>query len=202
MYLRCVEADCLSVEGTTRLFLTAINKAIGWPAAPVPPLNLASLQSAPPPAVPSTGFSLGRPSLISAIRRFAAPGVLPVSDSFQRRFFTPGQIRLAKIMLRRGLFATRSSCEPGCANSSAFCNPSRVARNESPVAHRRECRPENRHGDFMPKFRGQLHARLFVWPYAPSRTGRASETPPAARDLRPERRQLARVPCRLGDAEI
>jgi hypothetical protein len=40
VYLSCVNADCLSVEGLDRAFFDAINKALGWPAAPEPPLNL------------------------------------------------------------------------------------------------------------------------------------------------------------------
>jgi hypothetical protein len=39
VYLRCLEAECLSVEGTTRAVLDGVTKAIGWPASPEPPLN-------------------------------------------------------------------------------------------------------------------------------------------------------------------
>jgi len=39
VYLICMNTDCLSVEGTDRVFLDGVNKALGWPAAPVPPLN-------------------------------------------------------------------------------------------------------------------------------------------------------------------
>src|SRR6202162_3673353 len=37
VYLRCLEAECLSVEGTTRALLDGVTKAIGWPASPDPP---------------------------------------------------------------------------------------------------------------------------------------------------------------------
>jgi hypothetical protein len=39
VYLRCLEAECLSVEGTTRALLDGVTKAIGWPASPEPPLD-------------------------------------------------------------------------------------------------------------------------------------------------------------------
>lgn len=39
VYLRCLEAECLSVEGTTRLIFDGVTKAIGWPASPEPPLD-------------------------------------------------------------------------------------------------------------------------------------------------------------------
>ncbi len=39
VYLSCVRADCLSVEGMDRALFDTINKALGWPAAPEPPLN-------------------------------------------------------------------------------------------------------------------------------------------------------------------
>ncbi|MDQ1404758.1 MAG: hypothetical protein QOG55_387 [Acidobacteriaceae bacterium] len=39
VYLRCLEAECLSVEGTTRVVLDGVTKAIGWPASPEPPLD-------------------------------------------------------------------------------------------------------------------------------------------------------------------
>jgi hypothetical protein len=34
VFLRCVNSECISVEGTTRGVFDAINKMIGWPAAP------------------------------------------------------------------------------------------------------------------------------------------------------------------------
>jgi hypothetical protein len=40
VYLSCVNTDCLSVEGTDRAFLDSVNKALGWPAAPPPPLDV------------------------------------------------------------------------------------------------------------------------------------------------------------------
>jgi hypothetical protein len=43
VYLRCLEAECLSVEGTTRAVLDGVTKAIGWPASPELPLNPAKL---------------------------------------------------------------------------------------------------------------------------------------------------------------
>jgi hypothetical protein len=39
VYLRCLEAECLSVEGTTRLVFDGVTKTIGWPASPEPPLD-------------------------------------------------------------------------------------------------------------------------------------------------------------------
>jgi hypothetical protein len=39
VYLRCLEAECLSVEGTVRPVFDGVTKAIGWPASPQPPLD-------------------------------------------------------------------------------------------------------------------------------------------------------------------
>jgi len=36
VYLRCFENKCLAVEDTTRETFDKINKAIGWPSAPLP----------------------------------------------------------------------------------------------------------------------------------------------------------------------
>jgi hypothetical protein len=40
VFLRCVDMDCLTVEGTSRNIFDAVNKAMNWPAAPVPPADL------------------------------------------------------------------------------------------------------------------------------------------------------------------
>ncbi len=40
VYLRCVNAECLSVEGANRALFDDVNKAIGWTAAPPPPLDV------------------------------------------------------------------------------------------------------------------------------------------------------------------
>ena len=39
VYLRCLEVECLSIEGTTRPVFDGITKAIGWPSSPEPPLD-------------------------------------------------------------------------------------------------------------------------------------------------------------------
>lgn len=39
VYLRCLEAECLSVEGTVRTVFDGVTKAIGWPASPEQPLD-------------------------------------------------------------------------------------------------------------------------------------------------------------------
>jgi hypothetical protein len=39
VYLRCLEAECLSVEGAMRPVFDGVTKAIGWPAPPEPPLD-------------------------------------------------------------------------------------------------------------------------------------------------------------------
>jgi hypothetical protein len=36
VFLRCMQLQCLVVEGATRATFDAINRAIGWPAAPGP----------------------------------------------------------------------------------------------------------------------------------------------------------------------
>jgi hypothetical protein len=39
VYLHCVNAECLSIEGSNRTVFDGVIKAIGWPAAPEPPLD-------------------------------------------------------------------------------------------------------------------------------------------------------------------
>lgn len=54
VFLRCVELQCLSVEGATRTTFDAINRAIGWPAAPGPVENepsVAQLRTSKPAEV-------------------------------------------------------------------------------------------------------------------------------------------------------
>jgi hypothetical protein len=44
VYLRCIGSQCMSVEGATRQRFDAIDRAMGWPAAPAP-------VEAPPPSI-------------------------------------------------------------------------------------------------------------------------------------------------------
>ena len=39
VYLRCVNVECVTVEGTSRGIFDNINKAVGWTAAPAPPID-------------------------------------------------------------------------------------------------------------------------------------------------------------------
>jgi hypothetical protein len=39
VYLRCLDAECLTVEGTMRPVFDGVTKAIGWPSSPEPPLD-------------------------------------------------------------------------------------------------------------------------------------------------------------------
>jgi hypothetical protein len=39
VYLRCVNVECVTVEGTTRGIFDSINKGVGWTAAPVAPIE-------------------------------------------------------------------------------------------------------------------------------------------------------------------
>jgi hypothetical protein len=43
VFLRCVESDCLTVEGATRQIYDAITRAIGWPPAPGPVVESPSI---------------------------------------------------------------------------------------------------------------------------------------------------------------
>jgi hypothetical protein len=61
VFLRCINTDCLILEGTSRAIFDGVNKAINWPAAPAPPADLtkqpekiAWLSVPPPPAASST----------------------------------------------------------------------------------------------------------------------------------------------------
>jgi hypothetical protein len=66
VYLRCLEAECLSVEGTRRPVFDGITKAIGWPASPEPPLDPAkpgdiTMTSLPnPDSNRASGASIGQ----------------------------------------------------------------------------------------------------------------------------------------------
>jgi len=40
VFLRCVGADCLTLEGANRAVFEAVNKAMNWPPLPVPPADL------------------------------------------------------------------------------------------------------------------------------------------------------------------
>ncbi|HTC66576.1 MAG TPA: hypothetical protein VK685_05555, partial [Candidatus Acidoferrum sp.] len=66
VYLRCLEAECLSVEGTMRPVFDGITKAIGWPASPEPPLDPAkpgdvTMTSLPnPDSNHASGASIGQ----------------------------------------------------------------------------------------------------------------------------------------------
>jgi hypothetical protein len=37
VFLRCLDAECITVEGTTRAVFDGVNKAVAWPGAPVAP---------------------------------------------------------------------------------------------------------------------------------------------------------------------
>jgi hypothetical protein len=39
VFLRCVATECLTVEGTSRAIFDEVNKAVGWPPAPEPPMD-------------------------------------------------------------------------------------------------------------------------------------------------------------------
>jgi hypothetical protein len=39
VFLRCLATECLSVEGAGRAIFDGVNKALGWPAAPEPPVD-------------------------------------------------------------------------------------------------------------------------------------------------------------------
>jgi len=54
VFLRCIDLQCLTVEGATREIFDAINRAIGWPPAPGP---------AEPPAPSVARLSLAAPRL-------------------------------------------------------------------------------------------------------------------------------------------
>lgn len=58
VFLYCVESECLTLEGTNRAVFEALNKAVNWPMAPVPPADLSkpaekAASLAPPPNLQS-----------------------------------------------------------------------------------------------------------------------------------------------------
>jgi hypothetical protein len=52
VFLRCLDTECITVEGTTRAIFDGVNKAITWPGAPVAPL-----EHPQPPERTTTGLS-------------------------------------------------------------------------------------------------------------------------------------------------
>jgi hypothetical protein len=51
IFLRCIDTECVTLEGAGRNIFDAVNKAVGWPAAPVPPVDLTK----PPEKIASFG---------------------------------------------------------------------------------------------------------------------------------------------------
>jgi hypothetical protein len=64
VYLRCLEAECLTVEGTTRAVLDGVTKAIGWPASPEQPIDPAKRGGITVTSLPNSDSS--RPAGVSA----------------------------------------------------------------------------------------------------------------------------------------
>ena len=62
-FLRCLEAECVTLEGTSRGVFEALNKSINWPAAPVPPADLTKPAEKATKAMPS-------PEAIDAARAY------------------------------------------------------------------------------------------------------------------------------------
>jgi len=63
VFLRCIDTECLTLEGTSRNTFDAVNKSVGWPAAPVPPADLTK----PPEKVAALAISGGQRRLDSAV---------------------------------------------------------------------------------------------------------------------------------------
>jgi hypothetical protein len=55
VYLRCLEAECLSVEGTMRPVFDGVARAIGWPVSPEPPLDPAKPKGITVTSLPNGG---------------------------------------------------------------------------------------------------------------------------------------------------
>ena len=62
VYLRCLEAECLSVEGTTRALLDGVTKAIGWPASPEQPIDPAKPDGITVTSLPNSDLDRARGS--------------------------------------------------------------------------------------------------------------------------------------------
>lgn len=58
VYLRCLNSECLSVEGSNRALLDGVTKAIGWPPSPEPPLNATKPAERTTTALPETDLML------------------------------------------------------------------------------------------------------------------------------------------------
>lgn len=58
VYLRCLNSECLSVEGSNRALLDGVTKAIGWPLSPEPPLDTAKPPDRTTTSLPERGLFL------------------------------------------------------------------------------------------------------------------------------------------------
>ena len=56
VYLRCVNTECLSVEGINRALFDDVNKAVGWPGAPPPPLDVDTPSKTTTTDIPENGL--------------------------------------------------------------------------------------------------------------------------------------------------
>jgi hypothetical protein len=63
VYLRCMDVECLSVEGSTRAVFDGVNKEIGWTAPPEAPLDPAK------PAQTTTTMMLKKELMSSGVAR-------------------------------------------------------------------------------------------------------------------------------------
>ena len=81
VYLRCVGVECLSVEGVSRAIFDGVNKAIGWTAAPVAPID---------PAKPAAKTTMRRIDPRDSVARSSSGSQLQQSaDTFPQSLFQP-----------------------------------------------------------------------------------------------------------------
>jgi hypothetical protein len=73
VFLRCVELECLSVEGSNRAVFDGVAKAIGWTAAPEPPLDPAKPGDRTTTAIPQKDLILEVASQARQLQQSALP---------------------------------------------------------------------------------------------------------------------------------
>ena len=102
VYLRCLDAECITVEGTTRSVFEGVSKAIGW-AAPPPP----SLDPTKPAERTITRAPGSYPGEVAA--KSSSPPLGFANRASSRLTYALGSLRAARFLAQReaGLYDMR-----------------------------------------------------------------------------------------------
>jgi hypothetical protein len=124
VFLRCVATECITVEGASRALFDSINKSIGWPAAPEPPIDPAKVPDKTASIVPgnrgvSTAPNGARAVAAAISKNDPAARFLSASSSFSPTILDASQTRWTALedSDRAGTLVGKHACPPqaGCA---------------------------------------------------------------------------------------